>query len=138
MGMNNIKLFNCYAARIMAFLYESFPVKQHFHISDFVGKCELKAISEDLDHEAIACNTLVFLKENGFVDYSGGDNMNCLFSQVTLTTKGLSVLSQPMPESITEKKTLGENLTEVAKETGTNAMTDVITTAMVSSLKMFG
>ena len=137
MALENIRLFNYYTTAIMAFLYQEFPVKQHFSIEKFAQKPLQSDYSPERRFE-IACHSLVWLKDNGFVDFHQGDTQNCAFSQVTLTMKGFTILSQETPKSVVERSTLGEDIKSVTEKGLESVASELLKTALLNSFKLFG
>lgn len=111
--INNIQLFDCYTAKILAKLYETFPRKQNVFKDTFISDCDSDLeLKEKID---FVCDTLRFLKENGFItykDYLKADN--CNFQDMTLTLKGLSILNSE-PQSIKSRETIGDKIVETVK-----------------------
>lgn len=121
--MNHIPLFNEACAIIFTRLYESFPVPLSFYQSD-MGFYKKSDISEDGNlRRKVFCETLSFLKEEGFITFSfnpSGDN-HVEFAR--LTAKGLTKL-QRVPNGIKDSPVpLGEQLMNALSSVGDKAAT---------------
>lgn len=114
--MKNIELFDYYTGKILANLYENFPIKQEIAGFEFC-KIEEKSVKAqrlgaDMDDEymlELFCHTAVWLKEEGIIDYESGDEGNCSFLGVKLTSKGLGILSKE-PKRLKSKESIGERI----------------------------
>lgn len=109
--MKNIELFDRYASVILGRLYEKFPCRDTFFISEIA--------SEEIDPEQelslnlqIARETLLWLASSGYLTFDK-DNYYA-FQGVVLTERGLGLLNE-VPESLKAKKTLGERLVNAVK-----------------------
>jgi len=135
--MENIRLFNCYTTTVMAHLYGTFPVKQYFDVLKFVNDCRHDQFSDEQRRE-ILCHSLIWLKDNDFITYAQGDTQTCAFSQVTLTMRGFTVLSQETPTALIAKSTLGADIKDVAKKGMESSAVELLKTAFINSHKIFG
>ena len=138
--MKNIELFDIYVGYIFNALYEDFPVCKDFDTPKCVK--EINGATADIDtkrKEFVFSETLFWLKENGIVEIEKPQNrliaMNVglepypYFTCVRLTAKGLAILKKT-PESISDKKTIGEELTEAVKNGFKERITDMVKLAL--------
>lgn len=103
----NIRDFNIFTAWVLERLYDNFPNPLCINCEDF---------NDNTDRETIRTysNTLIFLKEEGFIRFSN-ITTDGVFMNVILTAKGLTLLNL-VPEGIKERKSIIEKLREVLKE----------------------
>ena len=130
----NIELFDIYCSYIFEKLYASFP--KCVSIEDLDN--ELEKIDEDFEDEfkklnintsredknIIFSETLLWLTNNGFLDFTDSYPNTKRpsspmpyhhFLCITLTIKGLNLLTSPKPKSINKHKKLGEEIAEKVK-----------------------
>ena len=127
---SNIKLFDTYSGYIFKRLYENFPKCVNF---EDVGK-EVQSIEEEygvlanlsLEEKVIIFSeTMLWLTNNGFIDFTHSypnskrpaqpmaySNFLC----ISLTLKGLNLLTSPKPKSLNKHKKLGEEIVEKVKQ----------------------
>ena len=131
--MQNIELFNEYVARILAQLYESFPVKEHLDVYKLTG---LSAEDPDprevmhapdgskLKEAQVAASTIDWLVETGYIRADTRcypwEYLGCV-----LTAKGLKVL-RAVPDSVKTKETFGDHLVRLTKEGASEKVKDII------------
>ena len=118
----NIELFNQYVARILAQLYESFPVKQHLDVYKLTG---LSAEDPDprevihapdgskLKEAQVAASTIDWLVETGYIR-ADDRGYPCEYLGCVLTAKGLKLL-QAVPDSVNTTETAGAELVRLLK-----------------------
>lgn len=103
----NIRDFNLFTAIVLERLYDNFPNPIIISTDE---------IDDNADRETVRTytNTMIFLKEEGFIRYSmiATDNV---FMDAVLTAKGLSILNL-IPEGITEKKSIIQQIKHVIKD----------------------
>ncbi len=132
--MKNIELFDIYASYLFNKLYQEFPKCATI---DNVDK-EIEAIDEEFAEEfkklniqlpaeeknIIFSETILWLTNNGFIDYktSYPDTKRPAapmpygyFLCITLTIKGLNLLTSPKPKSISKHRKLGDEIVEKVK-----------------------
>ena len=113
--MSNIDDFNKAVAVILDKLYTTFPRRISLEDNSF---------DRDLDEEALLLyrDTLHFLAREGFIRYEAWSSGGLIhFEGVTLTMKGLDILTTT-PDSLGERKTLGERIGGVLREGGGEAL----------------
>lgn len=103
--MDNIKTFDLYVGKILAFLYKEFPCKCEFSYKSDFGDVNAK----------IMFATLIWLKDSGFIDFESTINDDFIYNAI-LSAKGLELLKQK-PKSLEQKKSFGEWLSE-CEQTG--------------------
>ena len=100
--MDNIKTFDLYVGKILAFLYKEFPCKCELNYKSHFGEVNTK----------IMFATLIWLKDSGFIDFESTINDDFIYNAI-LSPKGLELLKQK-PQSLEQKKSFGEWLSECA------------------------
>lgn len=100
--MDNIKTFDLYVGKILAFLYTEFPCKCELNYKSDFGEVNAK----------IMFATLIWLKDSGFIDFESTINDDFIYNAI-LSPKGLELLKQK-PQSLEQKKSFGEWLSECA------------------------
>ncbi|MEM4958769.1 MAG: hypothetical protein QXX12_02720 [Nanopusillaceae archaeon] len=119
--MKNMELFDLYAAKVFATLYETFPERTNLYLSQ-ITKTDIDP-EEPLSKEAqIARETILWLKENNYLTFRSDEFF--LFTEVRLTEKGLSLLKRP--ESLKGEKSFGERLIGALKTGGETALKELI------------
>lgn len=128
--MTNIQLFDEACARIFAKLYEAFPVPITFDQRDvgFYGRSDS---SRDADlRRKVLHETLVFLKEEGFITFGFDPAGTSKVVDARLTSKGLTKL-QRIPDGIKEgSKSLIEQLRDAFSSTGDKASAAALSEAV--------
>lgn len=115
--MKNIEQFNFVAAMLLATLYAQFPKRIQLNTVELtnaqkgVGEWEW---SVSRSYQNVFADTLQFLLDEGFVRASGQGAQGTVFAQTVLTMKGLAVLNS-VPESVSDKKSFGEQLGELSQ-----------------------
>lgn len=119
--MQNIDLFNEYAAVILAQLYESFPVKDDLDVRKITGHADVDEFGaicgpggRRSKEAETAFATIEWLLDSGYVRaedrrYPYG------FARCVLTAEGLRLLNA-MPESVRTKETAGDKLSRLVRE----------------------
>jgi len=132
--MKNIELFDIYSSYLFNKLYQEFPlcvtidnVDQEVEKIDEEFAEEFKKLNINLPTEEkniIFTETILWLTNNGFLDYktSYPDTKRPAtpmpyhyFMCITLTLKGLNLLTSPKPKSISKHKKLGDESVEKVK-----------------------
>lgn len=131
MKKSNIQLFDIYASYLLNRLYEEFPVCVTIDSVDdeiasidekFSEEFEKLNIQIDQDQKNIVFSeTVLWLTNNGFIDFTNAypDNKRPsapmqyhYFLCMTLTIKGVNLLTSPKPKSISKHKKLGDEIME--------------------------
>ena len=86
--MDNIKTFDLYVGKILAFLYTEFPCKCELNYKSDFGEVNAK----------IMFATLIWLKDSGFIDFESTINDDFIYNAI-LSPKGLELLKQK-PQSL--------------------------------------
>lgn len=103
--MTNIEKFDLYVGKILALLYEEFPVRKNIrYLSDF----------GDVDVRVFA-STIEWLIDSEFIECRHYTIDDDLIVGARLTLKGLELLKQK-PKSLQSGKSFGESLKEYAKK----------------------
>lgn len=100
--MDNIKTFDLYVGKILAFLYKEFPCKCEFNYKSDFGEVNAR----------IMLATLEWLKDSGFIEFQSTINDDFIYSAI-LSAKGLELLKQK-PKSIDKNISFGEWLVSSA------------------------
>jgi len=112
----NMKLFNELSATILYSLFEKFPVAIEFSIEDHP---DLNTI----ENSDVFYDTFKFLSNENYIKFQhqvcGG------FLDVTLTSKGLSVLNA-IPDSLKEKEALWQSLKKALKNGSEEVLADIM------------
>ena len=118
--MQNIVLFDEYTARILAELYEAFPVKTRLDARRLTGHSEYDEYGRVLNERGepsrqyeIASATIEWLWESGYIRGPGFEQGG--MSRAVLSPMGLAVL-KAVPDSIKVQETTGERLARLVKE----------------------
>ncbi|BAF69562.1 hypothetical protein [Nitratiruptor sp. SB155-2] len=132
--MKNIQLFDLYSSYIFQRLYEEFPkcisiepVDKELAEIDEKFADEFKKLNINIDmfeKNLIFSETILWLTNNGFITFSSSypDTKRPVepmpyqhFLCISLTLKGLNLLTSPKPKSINKHKKLGEEIVEKVK-----------------------
>ena len=112
----NMKLFNELSATILSLLFQNFPVAIEFSIEDFQA-------FNTIENSDVFYDTFKFLSNENYIKFQhqvyGG------FIDVTLTSKGLSVLNA-IPGSLKEKETLSQSLKHALKNGSEEVLSDTM------------
>ena len=100
--MDNIKTFDLYVGKILAFLYKEFPCKCELNYKSHFGEVNTK----------IMFATLIWLKDSGFIDFESTINDDFIYNAI-LSAKGLELLKQK-PKSLENSISFGEWLSQCA------------------------
>src|SRR5690606_29713711 len=116
MPVSNIQRFDEITGKVLAALYEAFPVPIYLPAAQFVEQPTRQCdhMGEVPSEEAeffIAC--VKWLAEAGYLKLSG-TNYGCA-SDVVLTAKGLETL-KAVPKSLHDSPSIGEQLIEATKD----------------------
>ena len=130
----NMELFDEYAARTLADLYEAFPVKKPLNASDYCGHSEINDYGEPIDENGnpskashIARATIEWLIETGYIRSDGMWQYGA--KPAVLTPMGLAVL-KAAPESLAVKETTGDKLVRLIRAGSADAAKDVVRAAI--------
>ena len=117
---NNIRLFDCFTAKILGELYAKFPIKQDYESFNFATESCItdRGLQKDEELEDTVLYTFLFLEENGIISFDKTKAyQNGIFYQCGLTMRGLTLLKKE-PKSVSKNKNIGEILVEKIKEQG--------------------
>ena len=130
----NIALFDEYAAKILATLYESFPVPVFLNAMDIAEDKEIDEFGVPLNangqrskHFDVALSTIEWLSQTGFI-YTN-DRAQYGYDRCVLTANGLEIL-QSAPESIQGKTPLGEKIITAIRTGALSIAIDASKTAL--------
>jgi hypothetical protein len=115
--MSNMDDFNEATALILAKLYEAFPQRISFKVTDLIEGADANKLRNYGD-------TILFLTNEGFIRWDTRSS-NESFNHVTLTSKGLTVLNIE-PNALQEKISLGTKLMSVVREGSKEVMRTVV------------
>lgn len=139
MNTSNIELFDELTGRILARLYQSFPIPIDLKSSSFFPQThEIRddiTLDERLHLTKFFYATTLWLATAG---YTSGSNREFSYSkEVVLTAKGLEVL-KGTPSSISTEPSIGEQLAEAAKEEGKETLKNLVKVALSHGVKLIG
>jgi len=127
--MENIEIFNVYAGRIFARLYEAFPIARLISNADTVNPpgraAEVRTEGEEWTRRLeIAAGTVQWLADTGYLIVRNASDID----RYVLSPKALEALNASVAVLSAKKqpKTLGEQLTEATKQVGTEAKNKAI------------
>jgi hypothetical protein len=139
MAMKNIELFDLYVGKIFVLLYEEFPVRKNINACDFLGYKEKYDESNYTDKEDKECgifeSTMEWLQESGYILYK--EKSSVWYIDVILSAKGLELL-KAVPESVRTKKSIGEHINHLARESTDESLKQAVNMLLSMGLKMFG
>ena len=134
--MKNIELFDHYAARILAELYEAFPVKRPLDARKLCGHSDVDEWGTILDERGerskafeVARGTIEWLSETGYL--RGGDLGRYGLNGAVLTAMGLDVL-KAKPESLRGADSMGDRLVRLVREGAFDLARDLVKSALAS------
>lgn len=138
--MKNIELFDEYAARIFADLYQAFPVRSNLDACKLSGHGDTDEYGRVLDERGepsksfeIARATIEWLRDTGYV--RGGEMNVRGMSQAVLTPMGLAVL-KAAPVSLKAEETTGDRLSRLVRDGSYDAAKDILKSALTSGSAM--
>lgn len=117
--MTNIVLFDEYVARILATLYESFPVRIRLDARQISGMLEEDEFGVPIDERGkpskafdICMATIEWLIDTGYINSKDKDQYG--YSWCVLTARGLEIL-KAVPESVKVQSSVGDKLVQLIK-----------------------
>ncbi|WP_146144330.1 hypothetical protein [Photobacterium sp. GB-1] len=139
--MNNIDAFNIAVAEILGECYREFPLRVRLSKLD-IGETIKIAMGDDPDgvhnlsekEYEIAEEAMNWLMEAGYIWSREPDNRISM-EGVTLSPKGLEILNA-VPETLQEKKTLGDLISGGVKTIGKDVATTSVKTVLTYGLKL--
>ena len=138
--MRNIELFDEYAARIFADLYQSFPVRKPLDARKLCGHAEHDEYGRIVDERGepskpfeIARATIAWLQDTGYI--RGTDLHVWGLSQAVLSPMGLAVLKS-VPSSLKVEESTGDRLTRMVREGSYEGAKDLVKSAITTGSAM--
>jgi hypothetical protein len=137
MAVSNIEKFDDITGKIFAELYQSFPLPQALMAEDFVEN--VMRIDEQHGAEIPTIDAEFFIATAEWLMHAG--YITCkphpytYVSNAVLTAKGLEVL-KAIPESVTSKLSIGEQLAVSAKEGGKEVGRGLVSEAFSIGVKI--
>lgn len=131
MAVSNIEMFDDITGRIFAALYQSFPIPQYLMADAFVDVA--MQFNEQLGMELptpeaeFFIATAQWLIDAGYLSGTAYPPMR--IEDAVLTAKGLEVL-KAVPDSVSSKASIGEQLANTAKEEGREAFRGLVGQAL--------
>ncbi|KVG23087.1 hypothetical protein WL77_05445 [Burkholderia ubonensis] len=130
---SNIEKFDLLVAKLLANLYERFPIEAAITANAygidaeniFCGDTIDTAISAELD---FFCGTVRWLNRAGYIDYSSEHDSGA-FANVVLTAKALEIL-KATPESLSASQSIGDYLVDSVRGGTTDAVKQGVTAAL--------
>lgn len=139
----NIELFDEYTGRMLAELYQSFPMPVQLDIRKVSGHINIDEFGMVLDEHGdpskeadIALATLEWLIESGYLKTRDARS-NYGYGRCVLTAKGLEIL-KASPESLKEKKYLGDMLVTAVTSGTTDAIKEMAKMIISQGIKLMG
>lgn len=136
----NMELFDEYAAKILAELYETFPVKKTLHAGEFCGHKDINDFGQPVDENGnpskafdIAFSTIEWLIETGYI--RSDDRWQYGARHAVLTPMGLAVL-KASPESLAVKETTGDKLVRLLRAGSADAAKDIVRSAIAGGVSL--
>lgn len=131
MAVSNIEKFDDITGKIFAALYQSFPIPQYLMAEDFVDEAmrfsEQHGMEVSTPEAEFFIATAVWLIEAGYL--KGTPYPYLRIEDAVLTAKGLEVL-KAVPDSVSSKTSIGEQLANTAKEEGREAFRGLVGQAL--------
>ncbi|QXZ12511.1 hypothetical protein KVQ82_20830 [Pseudomonas sp. AO-1] len=138
MAVSNIEKFDDITGKIFAVLYQHFPIPQALMAEDFVENAKqlddflgTEVPTEDAD---FFLATAEWLRQAGYINCAPDPYL--YVSHAVLTAKGLEVL-KAIPESVSSKESIGEQLATTAKESGKEVARGLVSEALGLGVKIF-
>ncbi|MEE3507749.1 MULTISPECIES: hypothetical protein [unclassified Pseudomonas] len=119
MATSNIDRFDQLAGKVLAGLYESFPMTLSLTTEQFSSVIAIDSIEtpegeqQIFESEEFFCASITWLSKSGYITFGQQGSHPCKFYECTLTAKGLEVL-KAVPDSLSGKS-IGSQLQEAAK-----------------------
>lgn len=113
--MVNMDEFNRITVIVLGKLFEAFPQPIRILVEDVL--VEPNESPNEMPDETTIRNfdaTVRFLASEGFLRYQGESDEGVLFSETTLTLKGLKIL-RAVPSILEEGQNIGQKFAEIAK-----------------------
>lgn len=137
----NIELFDEYTGKMLAELYQRFPVPVQLNVRKVSGHNKIDEYGQVLNESGdpskeadIALATLEWLIESGYIKTRDvRDNYG--FGRCVLTAKGLQVLKDS-PDSLKEKKYLGDMLITAVKSGTTDSVKEITKLIISQGIKL--
>ncbi|SPJ33466.1 hypothetical protein [Kushneria phyllosphaerae] len=134
-GKDNIDFFDELTGKILARLYEAFPVRALLKSADFVDNPTTysDAVMADVasKESEFFMATAEWLQRAGYIEATMSDRSRLYIHGAVLTAKGLEVL-KVRPDNLSTGPTLGERMTSAARS---GAM-DTVRTSVGQALSM--
>ena len=132
----NIDDFNRGCAMIFAALYQRFPAPFDLDITALESGMAAANDTEALKQARLGVYsaTVKFLRDEGYLRYTGHDTREWLFLECVLTSRGLSALNRTPQSLKAPQKTIGDTLIDLsrnilrdaAKETAKQAVSAIL------------
>ncbi|WP_433770875.1 hypothetical protein [Pseudomonas putida] len=131
MTVSNIEMFDDITGKIFAALYQSFPMPSYLSVDDFVDSAtkfsEKHGMEISTPEAAFFIATAEWLIDAGYL--TGTTYPDLYVEKAVLTAKGLEVL-KAIPDSVSSKASIGEQLANTAKEEGREAFRGLVGQAL--------
>lgn len=137
--MSNIELFDEYTARILAMLYESFPIRRPLDAVELSGtQIDDYGVPVDVRGKRsrafeVCFATIQWLIDSGYI-VSQGDNGYC-FAGCVLTARGLEILKST-PDSLQRKESVGERIVQLIRNGSLDVARDAASAAISAGIGM--
>ncbi|MCO7516432.1 hypothetical protein NJF44_15625 [Pseudomonas guariconensis] len=131
MAVSNIEMFDEITGKIFAKLYQRFPLPTHLRAEEFAG--EAMGYDEKFGMDLPTKDAEFFFATGKWLIEAGYLTATpypyTAFGDAVLTAKGLEVL-KAVPDSVSSKESIGEQLASMAKEQGREATKGLVTEAL--------
>ncbi|AXM95601.1 hypothetical protein ACU5P1_16915 [Pseudomonas plecoglossicida] len=131
MAVSNIEMFDEITGKLFAKLYLQFPLPTYLTAEDFVSNAtqfdERQGMEVPTKEAEFFFATGKWLMDAGYL--TAKPHPFTHFTEAVLTAKGLEVL-KAVPDSVSSKDSIGEQLSGLAKEQGREATKGLVTEAL--------
>lgn len=131
MAVSNIEMFDDITGKIFAALYQSFPVPSYLMADSFVDEAMQFSEKHEMDMPTQEAEffiaTAEWLIQAGYL--TGTPYPYLRVDNAVLTAKGLEVL-KAIPDSVSSKISIGEQLASTAKDEGREAFRGLVGQAL--------
>lgn len=146
MAAKNIERFNEITGQVFALLYESFPlpmalrpkllgIEEHEggEYSPELG--EVLGVEPQSADEVLFKHSITWLVQAGYIASKTPDYDRHFFAEARLTAKGLEVLNA-IPENLTKREPLGEQLAAASKSGAKELMRSITTEVLGAGVRL--
>lgn len=136
--MSNIDYFNRVVGITFGILYESFPIPVNINFSSTYTDIIFDNNNDAIYKRQIVEATLDWLQYSGYIVFTKQQNKHLGIEKAFLTGKALEALHK-IPNSInSDKKPIGENLSNITKEVGIRSCVTILSNELTDKLNALG